>query len=334
LTKKLFLSKRFKIFLNYIVGPALFAWLYWSIYRQVQQQSDVRQSWTVIKAAFTGPQSWKLLLVVVLMIGHWAIEVFKWQLLMRHIQPVSFKTGIRAVLSGQALAFNTPNRVGESFGRAAFLEEGNRLRGIALSLVGSLSVLLVIFLVGLPALLYLRLGILDTTPGTIGVSVFWYNGFVFVTTVGAGLLLLAYYRLPWVIRHLERIPFVARHRYLVQELENFRVGELTRILSLSAARNVVYVVQYVLLLQVFDVQVSWLDVSGLVSVMFLVMAIVPTITLAELGFRGKIGLQLFGLLSVNSIGILATMAGIWIINLIIPAIAGSLFILGLRLFRK
>jgi hypothetical protein len=330
----LFLSKRFKILLNYVVGPALFIWLYWSIYRQVQQQTDLRQSWTIIRAAFTGPQSWKILLVFVLMIGHWVIEVYKWRLLMRHIQPVSFRNGIRAVLSGQALAFNTPNRVGESFGRAVFLEEGNRLRGIALSLVGSLSVLLMIFLIGLPALLYLQWGILDTTQKTIGVSVYWYNVFVFIVTVGLGLLLLAYFRLAWVIRWLERIPFVARHRYLVQELENFQERELTRILLLSAARNVVYLVQYMLLLQVFEVHVSPLDAVCMVSVMFVVMAIIPTITLAELGFRGKIGLKLFSLLSANSIGILATMAGIWVINLIIPAIVGSLFILGLRLFRK
>jgi hypothetical protein len=43
---------------------------------------------------------------------------------------------------------------------------------------------------------------------------------------------------------------------------------------------------------------------------------------------------LFGLLSANTIGILATAAGIWIINLVIPAIAGSLLILGIRLFRN
>jgi hypothetical protein len=94
------------------------------------------------------------------------------------------------------------------------------------------------------------------------------------------------------------------------------------------------VIQYVLLLQVFEVNISFIDAAGMVAVMFLVLAVIPTIALAELGFRGKISLQLFGLFSSNTIGIVATAAGIWIINLIIPAIAGSLFILGVRLFRK
>jgi hypothetical protein len=45
-------------------------------------------------------------------------------------------------------------------------------------------------------------------------------------------------------------------------------------------------------------------------------------------------LQLFGLLSTNIAGIAFTAATIWIVNLIIPALAGSLFILGVKLFRS
>lgn len=332
--KKSFLSKQLKIFLNYVVGPVVFLWLGWTIYQQMKHQPDLHQSWEFIKSAFTGAQAWKPLLVVVLMVVHWNIEAYKWRLLVQHIQPISYKRACRSVLSGQAIAFNTPNRLGDSVGRAIFLEEGNRLRGIALSFVGSTSQLVVYFVAGLIALLYLKLDILETTKQTLNVSTYWYNGFVMIVTVGTGLLLLLYYRISWIIRRLERISFVKKHRYLVQELENFRPGELTRILLLSASRYVIYMVQYVLLLQVFEVQVSALDTACIVSVMFLVLAIVPSITLAELGLRGKIGLVLFGLLSMNSVGIVAVMAGIWIINLIIPAVIGSLFILGLRLFRK
>jgi hypothetical protein len=81
------------------------------------------------------------------------------------------------------------------------------------------------------------------------------------------------------------------------------------------------------------VNVFWLDAFALVGVLFLVLAIVPTIALAELGFRGKVSLLLFGIISTNSVGIIATAGGIWLINLILPAIGGTLFILGLRIFK-
>ena len=68
--------------------------------------------------------------------------------------------------------------------------------------------------------------------------------------------------------------------------------------------------------------------------MLTLLAIIPTTALAELGIRGKMSLLLLGLISTNSVGIIATAAGIWLINLILPAIAGTLFILGIRIFRN
>jgi len=326
------LNKKTKIFLNYILGPVIFLWLSWAIYRQIRQQAELQQSWDFIRHSFTGSGSWKIIAVVLFMILNWAIEAWKWQLLARHIQPVSFGGAYRSVLAGQSLAFNTPNRMGEPVGRVAFLGEGNRLRGIALAVTGNISQLLVTFWGGLAGLLYLRWNIAGSAGQLRGME--WlYNGFVFVATIAAGLLLLLYYRLSWVTQKLERLKFIAKHRYLIAELENFHRSELTRILALSACRYVVFMVQYVLLLQVFEVRVSAADTVCMVSVMFLVITIIPSVSFAELGFRGQISLQLFGLLSANSLGIIATTAGIWVVNMVVPAVAGSLFLLGLRLFR-
>jgi MFS family permease len=332
--KQYSLAKKFKIFLNYIVGPVLFVWLSYSIYHQIQKQGDVQQSWHLIRSAFSGPQLGKLATVMGLMFVNWGIEARKWQILVSSIQKVSFGRAFKAVFSGQALGFNTPNRVGESAGRAIFLDEGNRLRGIVLSVVGSMSQIIVTFVTGLLALLYLRLYILDDSHKLQGLSVFWLDGLIYAITIGIVLFILMYFRLSWLIKLLEKIPFIAKHKFFVQKLEDLHWKELTRILFLSSCRYVVFVVQYVLLLQVFEVHAAWLDAAAMVCVMFLVLAIVPTIALAELGFRGKVSLQLFGLLSSNTIGIVATAAGIWIINLIIPAVAGSLFILGIKLFRN
>ncbi len=332
--KTLILNKNLKIFLNYFVGPILFVWLSYSIYRQIQKQADVTQSWNLIMGAFTGPQSWKFGLVIFLMMVNWGIESRKWQVLVGGIQKVSFWTAYKAVFAGQALAFNTLNRLGESAGRSVYLEDGNRLRGIVLSVVGSMSQIIVTFFIGLLSLIYLRYGILDNTRHLEGLSGFWLDLLIWAITVGIVLFILLYFRLSWLIQLLEKIPFIGKHKFFVQKLEDFHWKELTGILILSFSRYVVFVLQYILLLQVFEVNVSWIDAACMVCVMFLVLAIVPTIALAELGFRGKVSIQLFGLLSSNTVGIVATAAGIWIINLIVPAIAGSLFILGIRLFRN
>jgi hypothetical protein len=332
--KSMELSRKLKIFLNYFVGPALFVWLSLSIYHQIKNQGDVKQSWQLIKDAFYGPSNWKIILVVILMFLNWGIEARKWQILVSRIEKIGFRNAYRAILSGQAFALNTINRSGDFVGRILYLHEGNRLRAVALSLVGSMSQILVTFFVGLIALTGLRFTILNELNYLQGLNEFWLDALMITLFIGVFMFTIFYFNVSLVIQFIEKIPFVARFKFFIEKLEALHWRELTRILSLSAARYVVFIVQYVLLLQVFGVESGILNLSMMVSVLFLVLATVPSIALAELGFRGKVSLELFGLLSSNHLGIIAAAAGIWIINLIIPAIAGSVLILGIRLFKN
>ncbi|MGB4725691.1 MAG: hypothetical protein WBH12_10415 [Sediminibacterium sp.] len=75
-------------------------------------------------------------------------------------------------------------------------------------------------------------------------------------------------------------------------------------------------------------------IMALTGVLFLILAIIPTLTLAELGIRGKVSLILFGMYSSNTMGILAAAGGIWLLNLIIPACLGGMILLRLQYFRK
>jgi hypothetical protein len=108
---------------------------------------------------------------------------------------------------------------------------------------------------------------------------------------------------------------------------------LFHILSLSLARYLVFIIQYYILFDVFGVEMNGWQVFWSVSVVFLVLAIVPTIALVtELGVRWKTSVEVVQLFSLNIVGIVATSLAIWIINLVIPALIGSLLILNIRLF--
>ena len=328
------MTKRTKNLLNYLVGPILFIWLSWAIYKQLQTQTDLKESWETILVAVNGPGNWKIGIVIFLMFLNWGIEARKWQLQVNSIESLSFVQAFKAVLAGQAMGFNTINRIGEPAARAAFLQEGNKIRGAVLSITGSMAQIIVTFLMGSLSMLYMRWYILNADRQLEGLSVFWLDGFIYI--IGAGILLftLAYFKLSEIIQLLEKITWVARYRFFIEKLESVQGNELVRLLTLSFGRYLVFLFQYLLLFQVFGVNIYWLDVFAMVGVMLTVLAVIPSMALAELGFRGKVSLLLFGLLSNNSIGIIATAAGIWLINLILPAILGTLFILGLRIFRN
>ena len=283
---------------------------------------------------FSATEWRKFCLVIILMFVNWGLEAKKWQLLVKSIQKISFLRAFRAIFSGQAFALNTVNGVGEYVGRIVYLNEGNRLRAIAISIVGSFSQVIVTFVMGLLGLLYMRIFLLSNDHTFNGLSVFWFDALMWGLLIANILFIMLYFTLSWITKMFERIPIVSKYSFYIQEVENIHWKELTRILSLSFIRYVVFVAQYLLLLQVFKVDADWFSLAWLVCVMFLVLAIVPTITFAELGLRGELSIQLIGFVCTNTVGILFTATGIWLINKVIPALAGSLFILGVRLFKK
>jgi hypothetical protein len=117
----------------------------------------------------------------------------------------------------------------------------------------------------------------------------------------------------------------------LQVVDHLPVTILLRVLGWSVLRYAVFVIQYILLLQSFNVTDAIGVAAWLISLQFLIMAIIPTIALADIGIRGKLALELFGMISTNQLGIIAAALGIWLINLIGPAIVGSLLIIRIKL---
>lgn len=325
------LSKNSKILINYFLGPLLFLWLSWSIYRQVQQQPDLENAWLRIKASFSSPAAWNLVAVLLLMIVNWGIEAYKWKISVRSIQQIGYLKAFRAVLSGVSFSVSTPNRIGEYFGRILYMNEGNRLKTISITIVGSISQLIITLLMGFTGLLILR----DNIAATQIVSSIWMKVLLYGVLAVLLVVLLFYFRLSGLIKWVDRLPGSRKFAYLVSALEDFDTSLLLRLLWLSFLRFAVFIIQYYFILQLFDVNLSWPQALWSVSVSFLVMAVIPTIAIAELGLRGEVSLKLIGLFSTNHLGILMTTMTIWLINLILPAIAGSLFILAIRrIFRN
>lgn len=316
------------------MGPLLFVWLSIAIYKQIMQQPHVQTSWQAIVASFTGPQAWKFGAVIGLMLANWGIEARKWQLLVHHVQQLSIGEAFKAIFSGQALALNTPNRVGEYAGRIIYLKDGNRLRGVMLLIVANISQLIVTFIMGSVGLLLMQNNIANHLQQLQQLPVYSYKILTISVCLFSLILLLFYYNLSWLTLFAEKIPLIKKYHFFIEEISLLTHQHLSRILRLSVMRYFVFTLQYLLLLQVFGVQALWWQAAALVGVQFLVLAIVPSIALGELGVRGQISITLFGILSNNLVGIIATSAGIWLINLIVPAIVGSICILTVRIFKQ
>jgi hypothetical protein len=206
------------------------------------------------------------------------------------------------------------------------MHEGNRLKTVAVTIVGSMSQLIITLVMGVTGILLLR----NMIEAEQLISPVWMKAIVSGVIAVLVVLTLFYFRIPWVIRWIDKIPGSSRFSFMVKALEEFDATLLLRLLSLSLVRFIVFIVQYYLLFQFFAVDVSWWQSFWAVSVTFLVMAVIPTIAIAELVQRGKVVTSVMGLFSANILGVGLATASIWLINLVVPAVIGSLLMLGIR----
>jgi hypothetical protein len=325
------LNKSIKILLNYFLGPLLFIVLSWSLYRQIANQADLSQHWDEIRNSWHSKKFW---LVIFLMFVNWGIEARKWQLLVKHVQQFSFIKAFKSVLSGSSVTMLTPNRVGEYGGRILYVEDGNRIKAISLTIVGSISQLLVTMIMGCLGLFYLRFFSQDNNNALNVLPELWSNIFIYLSVGITVILLLFYLRLSWLVKMMEKVPALQRFVKHIQVLDEFSDVQLLHILFLSFIRYLVFVMQYVLLLQVMHVAIAGWLCFWLMSVFYLVMAIAPTFGFIELPVRARASWELLKYYSTNELGIGAAALGIWLINLVIPAIIGSVLILSIKIVKE
>ncbi len=102
----------------------------------------------------------------------------------------------------------------------------------------------------------------------------------------------------------------------------------------SLMRYAVFTAQYLIFLRLFNVHLNFGDGITVIGAIFLTQSIIPSFAIAELLTRGNIALYFLGNYTNNHVGIIAASTCLWLINLIIPAILGYIFIIKFNFFKN
>lgn len=328
------LSRNTRVIINFILGPLLFVWLSYSLYVQIKNQDGLKQAWAHIQETPLSKVLIFLIAVFLLMVINWLIEAIKWKIILKNVQRISLWQSYKAILSGTSFSITTPNRVGEYAGRVLFLDEGNRLRSVSLTIVCSISQLLTTILMGCLGLVFLLNQMEAINPFGNSNNTLWVKVFLFGSLLALVVVGFFYFKISFFIKLFEKTKWLSKNKYLVAELENANTTLLLRLFLLSVIRFIVFCAQYYLLFRLFSVEINLWNSFWIISITFLVLAIIPSIAIAELGVRGTVTWELMKIFTTNSLGVTITTASIWFINLIIPAIAGSILIAGVKLFKS
>lgn len=257
-----------------------------------------------------------------LMFINWTLEAQKWRLLIRKIEKISLWKAVIAVFSGITIGIFTPNRVGEWGGRVFVLKPQHRIKAVLATVVGSISQLTVTVITGFAAFV-IMLFFIEWQP-------FFECRYIFPTILISSalcfLLLYIFFNIKKIAHYLEN------HRRAKQWLKYYRFiffytkSELSHVLIISLLRYFTFSTQFYLLLLMFDLQISVYEAYLSIALTYFFITIVPTVTMAEAGLRGSAALICIGMFSNNTFGIVAASMMVWIINLMIPALTGSLFL--------
>ncbi|NUM31157.1 MAG: flippase-like domain-containing protein [Bacteroidetes bacterium] len=274
--------------------------------------------------------SWHLLVLVMLLFFiNWGIEAYKWKFIIRKTQKISFLKSFAAVLGGVAVSSFTPNRTGEFAGRMLFLKNKLIPEIITLTIFGSISQLFITFLAGLP-------GFYIFLSTTNYISFINFKNFLILFLFFAVVVILFFLFNLNKIKGLSK-KLIIRNNILTQITHAFALLNLKDIcilLSLSFFRYLVFLLQFAILLQYFKINLEFNQVLLILPAIFLFQTVIPSFLLSEIGIRMSIAITLLAPLGFAHKNIIASSTLLWIINIMIAAIAGALAILFYKTSKK
>ncbi len=303
------------------LAACIYLWRQWSAV-----ESKVTLEWLRNAAMMQGGIWYSIAAVFSLMFVNWGIEAMKWKRLISPVERIDMARAYKATLAGAGVSLLTPNRTGEFVGRVLFLRPESRIQGAALTVLGSVSQLLVTFLCGTIGLVIydrahpLSMGTMVTTDA------------ILIIAVVVSIALAALFISPRLIRRLlDLLPVLRRFDRHFHVLDQQTRGMLIGTMLLSTLRYAVFAAQFLILLGVFEFQVSWIDAIKAVPVIFLITTLVPTMMLTELGVRSGTTVLVLASVGGDATGAALASGALWVINVLLPAAIGSLVLLLARI---
>ena len=251
-----------------------------------------------------------LIPVTILMIANWSFEAIKWRILINPFYKITFTNAFKSIWSGVSTALSTPNRFGDFIGKISHMPKEHRKKGLISSFYGSYSQWLITMLMGWVGWLFYGEQIIENANirrslSIIGAFVIFLSGFLFIS---------------------KRSVNVVPKKWSGYFSDAPDLNSKAKIVFLSFLRYLAFATQFYLLIRFFGVELGYATVFLKITLFYLITSLVPMTFWGEIGVKESVAVWVFSGLIYNSLIIISVTLLLWLINLIIPAIAGNYFL--------
>lgn len=254
-----------------------------------------------------------LILGIVLVLFNIGAELVKWLIVLRQSSDNSKLThAIKSLLSGFAIGAIGFNGIGNFLGRIVWFSKRERWKLTFLTLFTNFSQLLITIWVGALAFVFF--------PFNHNLDIELYvKGLV-------GVLLLASlfcYFSPQLFKFIFNKWKNIQHIFVetTSVMKRIRIPVLT----VSLFRYIMFTLQFFLVLSAFQSEINW-DLLFLIPQIYIVSSLIPSLLVGKLMVRESVSLLVLSIYIQNDFTILLTSLIIWLVNIVLPALAGLLII--------
>ncbi|MCP4631932.1 MAG: flippase-like domain-containing protein [candidate division Zixibacteria bacterium] len=235
----------------------------------------------------------------------------RWRYLVRHIDKenhINNKQVFLSVLTGATLRVTTPGGLGES-GRIFYLRNVSRMKLLSLSILDGLASFSTTALFGF-------IGLAVTT----GISWFYLGLMAYILITGT----LVIFRRNLNFSRLRFLPEKFRDNLFWDTINNIPASKILVLLLMTTAMFIGYGFQYFLFINAFDT-ISIQDGASAVTSIMIVKSSLP-ISFGDLGVRESAAIYFLKQYGISEASALNASLLLFTVNLLIPAIIGSVFL--------
>ena len=255
-----------------------------------------------------------ILFLLFLSIFNWFLEILKWQRLVSFIKKITFFEALQQSLGSLTASLFTPNRIGEYGAKAIYFAKQYRKRILLLNLIGNMMQMAVTVIFGIIGFF------LFVQHYPIEISTHRVSRFFIIIFVVLGLSLFGIKQKKYKIKGFS----IEKVKQFIKDLP-FKISGIT--FSLSVLRYLVFSFQFFFLLQLFGVELAYFEAMIIITSMYLLASIIPTIFIFDVVIKGSVAVYLFSFADVNEFTILCIITIMWLLNFVLPSIFGSYYVL-------
>lgn len=261
-----------------------------------------------------------VLFLLFLSILNWFLEIIKWQTLVATIEKISFKSALEQSLGSLTASLFTPNRIGEYGAKAIYFPTSKRKKIVFLNFLSNMMQMSTTVFFGCIGFWLLH------SKYELQINYFKVSRFLVIIAVVVVFAAIGLKQNKFKVKGFS----VER---LIQFFKDIPFKIKISGMLLSIMKYAVFSFQFYYLLQVFGVNVSYYNAMVVITSMYLLASIIPSIFVFDVVIKSSVAVYLFSIVGVNDFTTLSIVTIMWLLNFVLPSIFGSYYVLNFN-FQK